>query len=197
MEETVSGFRLRVSWDDVVTHGARITNALQESGADADALDEWDEWRPKAHEQLREDVSEKTVDKASIEAGSGERAGRAPREDLDRARTQAIESIEKAEEDGPEDVLEKWEDALEHALRAVDTSTRKAVRSIETAVYEQVMTRFTPYYFDNALVSANIRETTRLQDSGEYVFEVNINDDQLKEQVSQRLGPEGGEEEDS
>jgi len=44
------------------------------------------------------------------------------------------------------------------------------------------MTRFTPYYFDNELVSAN------LQRSGdEYVFEVNINDDDLKEAARERL----------
>ncbi len=54
-------------------------------------------------------------------------------------------------------------------------------------VYEQVMTRFTPYYFDNDLVSANIREATRSENGTEFAFEVNVNDDQLKQEVSQRL----------
>lgn len=187
MEERVSGFRVRGSWDDIVAHGKQITGVLRESDADEEALEEWDEWRPKEHEQLEEDVSEKTVEKASIEEGSGERAGKAASEDLEQASKRAIESIEKAEGDGPEDILGKWEESLAHALRAVDTTTRKAVRTVETAVYEQVMTRFAPYYFDNDLVSANIRQTSRLEDSDEFVFEVNVNDDQLKEQVSQRL----------
>ncbi|WP_423751781.1 DUF5828 family protein [Salinirarus marinus] len=184
MEERVSGFRVRGSWDDVVAHGERIARALRESDVDEDALAEWDNWRPKAHEELGEEVSEKTVEQARIEDGAGGQAEQAAKEDLERASEQALESIEKARGDRPEDILEKWEDALEHGFRAVDTTTRKAIRTIETAVYEQVMTRFIPYYFDNELVSANIRETTRLENGTECVFEVNVNDDQLKQEVS-------------
>ena len=62
-------------------------------------------------------------------------------------------------------------------VRAVETTTRKAIRTFETGVYEQVMTRSTPYYFDNDLVSANILETARLEEGDGFVFEVNINDD--------------------
>lgn len=52
MEECISGFPVRESWDNVVTHGERITRVLRESGVDEDALGEWDDWRPKAHGQL-------------------------------------------------------------------------------------------------------------------------------------------------
>ncbi|WP_318570575.1 DUF5828 family protein [Salinigranum marinum] len=192
MEERVSGFRVRGSWEEVVAHGERIARALRESDVDAVALDEWEDWRPKAHEELGEEVSEKTVAQARIKESAGEEAGQAAREDLERASEHALESIEKVEGDGPEDVLEKWEDALEHGLRAVDTTTRKAIRTIETAVYEQIMTRFTPYYLDNDLVSANIRETARLENGDEFVFEVDVNDDQLKQEVSQRLDRSNG-----
>jgi predicted TIM-barrel fold metal-dependent hydrolase len=105
MEERVSGFRVRGSWDDVVAHGERIARALQESDVDVVALAEWEGWRPKANEELGEEVSEKTVEQARIEEGAGEQAGQAAREDLERAS----------------------EHALEHGLRAVDTTTRKAI----------------------------------------------------------------------
>ena len=197
MEERVSGFRVRGSWDDVVAHGDRITRALEALDVNEEPLAEWDDWRPKAHERLHEEVSEKTVERASIEEGPGERAGRTPGEDIERASEHAIESIEKAEEDGPEDVLEKWEESLEHALRAVDTGARRAVRAVESTVYEEVMTRFTPYYFDNDLVSANLRRTSRLEDGDEFVFEVNVDDDDLKADLSRRLGDAIDEEEGS
>ncbi len=131
MEERVSGFRVRGSWDEVVAHGERIARALRESDVDGDALAEWDDWRPKAHEELGEEVSEKTVEQARIEEGAGEQAGQAARENLERASEHALESLEKAKGDGPEDMLEKWEDAIEHGLRAVDTTTRKAIRTFE------------------------------------------------------------------
>jgi len=165
MEERVSGFRVRGSWDEVVAHGERIARALRESDFDEDALAEWDDWQPKAHEDLGEEVSERTVEKASLEQGAGERAGQAATENLERVS----------------------EHALERGNHAVDTTTRKAIHTLETAVYKRVMTRFAPYYVDNELVSATLRETTRLKDGDEFVFEMNIHHDQLKEKVSQRL----------
>jgi hypothetical protein len=48
------------------------------------------------------------------------------------------------------------------------------------------MTQLAPYYFDNELVSANIQRSSQ---NGEttFVFEVNVNDEELKELVSERL----------
>jgi hypothetical protein len=45
------------------------------------------------------------------------------------------------------------------------------------------MTQVSPYYFDNELVSANVRRAAR----DDYVFEVNVNDDDLKIHVSNKL----------
>jgi len=53
-------------------------------------------------------------------------------------------------------------------------------------VYKNVMTQIAPYYFDNGLVSANVQRVSG-DDRPEYVFEININDDDLKERVSNRL----------
>lgn len=108
-------------------------------------------------------------------------------EDLEQIYDEALESIEKVERDGPSNMVDKWERALDHALRAMDTTGRKAIRTVEHTVYEEVITRFAPYYFDNELVSANLRRTGRLEDSGEFVLEVNVNDDELKAAVSREL----------
>jgi hypothetical protein len=71
-------------------------------------------------------------------------------------------------------------------VRAADTASRKALRALEGTVYRKVMTQLAPYYFDNELISANIQRSTR-GDEDEFIFEVNVNDDDLKEEVSERL----------
>jgi len=70
--------------------------------------------------------------------------------------------------------------------RAADSAGRKALRKVEDTVYRNVMTQIAPYYFDNPLVSANLRRIGDDEDP-EYVFEVNVNDDDLKMRVSNRL----------
>ena len=186
VEESVSGFRMRGSWVDVVEHGERITCALKdlgEEGCDVGeaALEEWDEWRPKADERLREDVSEKTAEQASISEGEGEQAGRAPDEDLRTAGEKLADSYESLET--PKKAVDEWRASINYVARAADSVTRKAVRKVEGGVYRNVMTQMSPYYFDNELISANLRRA----EVDDYVFEVNVNDDDLKLRTSNKL----------
>ncbi|PGF15993.1 hypothetical protein CP556_07585 [Natrinema sp. CBA1119] len=198
MEESISGFKLRGDWGDIVEHGERITRALRDAGvhdpdrdADAryaDAFDEWDEWRPKAHETLDSDVSEKTADQASVEEGKGEKAGKEPDEDIKTAGEKLSESYEQLEEDDAGAAMDNWKESIDYVARAADSASRKALRRVEDTVYQNVMTQLAPYYFDNELVSANVQQSTRNGGNGEqFVFEVNVNDDELKEEVSDRL----------
>jgi len=187
MEESVSGFKLRGSWGDIVEHGERITEALREADASGDAYEEWNEWRPKHHERLGEDVSEKTSEQASVAEGKGEQEGKAPDDDLKTAGEKISESYEKLEEEKTDEAVDKWQDSVNYVARAADSASRKAIRKVEDTVYQKVMTRLAPYYFDNDLISANVQRVGRDDGDPEFVFEVNVNDDDLKEQVSEKL----------
>ena len=186
MEESISGFKRRGAWGDVVEHGERITRALRDARADSDAFEEWNEWRPKSHERLGEDVSEKTAEQASVAEGEGEKAGKDPDEDLRTAGEKLSESYEKVEEGDSETAVERWQDSIDYVARAADSAGRKALRAVEDTVYQKVMTQLAPYYFDNELISANIQKKAR-GDEPEFVFEVNVNDDELKAEVSEHL----------
>ncbi|SDL88887.1 hypothetical protein SAMN04487949_0071 [Halogranum gelatinilyticum] len=188
MEESISGFKQRGSWGDVVEHGERITRALRDAGADGSPFTDWDEWRPKAHERLSEDVNEKTAEQAVVGEGEGEKAGKGPDEDLQTAGEKISESYEKVGEGDNEGALDSWKDSIDHVARAADSAGRKAIRAVEGTVYRKVMTQLAPYYFDNELVSANIQKSTRGEGEPTFIFEVNVNDDTMKEEVSRRLG---------
>ncbi|WP_251341896.1 DUF5828 family protein [Haloplanus halophilus] len=187
MEESVSGFKRRGTWPEIVEHGERITRALRDAGADGEAFEEWDEWRPKSHERLGDDVNEKTAEQASVGEGEGEKAGKNPDEDLRTAGEKLSESYERAEQGDNEGAVERWQDSINYVARAADSAGRKALRAVEDTVYRKVMTQLAPYYFDNELVSANVQKTARGGDEDEFIFEVNVNDDELKAAVSERL----------
>ena len=187
MEESVSGFKTRGDWMAVVEHGERITRALQEVADEEGiglrgALEEFDEWRPKSHERLEEDVNEKTAAQASVAEGEGEKEGKGPDEDLQTAGEKLAESYERLDE--PDEAVGKWGESIDYVARAADSAGRKAIRTVENAVYRNVMTQIAPYYFDNELISANLQQ---VRGTDEYVFEVNVNDDDLKVRVSNRL----------
>ena len=188
MEESVSGFEVRGGWVDAVEHGERVVRALKDlddegEPVDSEALEAFDEWRPKTHERLDEDVNEKTADQASVGEGEGEKAGKDPDEDLQTAGEKLTESYENLDE--PDEAVDKWGESVDYVRRAADSAGRKAVRTVEDAVYRNVMTKIAPYYFDNELVSANLQRVS--DDEPEYVFEINVNDDDLKIRVSNKL----------
>ncbi|PSP28788.1 hypothetical protein BRC64_11980 [Halobacteriales archaeon QH_10_67_22] len=190
MEESVSGFKTSGGWVDIVEHGERVVRALKDlaeegESMDRDALKEFDAWRPKSHERLDEDVNEKTADQASVEEGKGEKAGKDPDEDLQTAGEKLTESYERLEDEDTDEAVDKWGESLDYVARAADSAGRKAVRTVEDAVYRNVMTRIAPYYFDNELVSANLQRID--DDDPEYAFEINVNDDDLKIKVSNKL----------
>ncbi len=186
MEESIAGFKQRGTWGDVVEHGERITRALRDASVEGEPFEEWDDWRPKSHERLSEDIEEKTAEQASISEGPGERKGKEPEEDIKSAGEKLSESYEKVEEGDSESAIERWQDSISYATRAADSAGRKAIRTVEDTVYRKVMTQLAPYYFDNELVSANVQRSSR-GDTEAFVFEVNINDDELKAEVSERL----------
>lgn len=188
MEEKVSGFREVGSWPTIVEHGERISRALRECGLDGEDFEDWEEWRPKPHERIETDVSKKTADQASIAEGEGEQAGKSPDEDLRAAGKRLSESYQELSEDDPAEAKSKWQDSVEYVSRAADSAGRKMLRSVENTVYQRVMTQIAPYYFDNELISANVQRHTTREQAEEFIFEVNINDDELKSDVSDKLG---------
>ena len=187
MEESISGFKQRGDWGDVVEHGERIALALREAGADDDEFHDFDDWRPKSHERIDEDVSAKTAEQASVAEGNGEKAGKTPGDDLQTAGEKLTESYEKVEADDTEGAMERWGESIDHVARAADSAGRKALRKVEDTVYRKVMTQVAPYYFDNELISANVREVGRGEGGETFEFEVNVNDDELKADVSEIL----------
>lgn len=195
MEENISGFKVVGAWGEIVEHGERITQALREidvennpdySGRFASAFEEWNEWRPKSHETFEQDVKEKTVDQASVKEGEGEKAGNGPDEDLQIAGEKLSKSYSALEGRDFEEAVDTGSESLDHVTRAADSVGRKALRTVEKNVYRHVMTQLAPCYFDNELISANVQQP--INDAGEqFAFEVNINDDTLKEEVSTLL----------
>jgi hypothetical protein len=187
MEESIAGFREENGWVAIVEHGERITEALAEAGAAGEAFEEWNEWRPKAHERFGEDVNAKTAEQMSLEEGEGERAGRTPTEDLGAAGGELSDSAAELAEGDVDDAIDGGSDSIEYVARAVDSAARKAVRTVEGTVYKHVMTQLSPCYFDNELVSANVERTSNGAAEMRYAFEINVNDDDLKERVSTQL----------
>lgn len=181
--ESVSGFKVKGKWGDVVEHGERIAFALDEvrdNSEFTDEFDEYNEWRPKTEENMSDDVKEKTAEKASLSEKEVEKESTA-KDEFKEAGDNLPLSSDKIQE--PDEAVTDLSQSIRYLIRALTIMATKSVRNSEEVVYENLMTAISPQYFDNELISANLDKVG----DGQYVLEININNDDLKQDVSDRL----------
>lgn len=179
-EVSVSGFQVEGKWSDIVEHGEKIAYALKQIGIDdniEEEFNEYNDWRPKASENLNEDVQNKTAEKASIDDSGDE----SPKDSMKKAGEEIVDSYKNANK--PKKMVSKWGDSARYTAKGVGTIGKKILKGTEETVYKNMMTSVSPYYFDNKLISANLTSKSE----SEYVFEVNINEDELKHKVQDKL----------
>lgn len=180
--ESVSGFKLEGNWVDIVAHGERISQALAdiesvERDFDDDFSD-YNEWRPKFDENMSDDISEKTAEKASMEKDGIEEDAGSPTEEVKEAGKHMTEGSKDVDE-----AVVEMKTSFFYLARALAVLAKRSMRNSEEMVYENVMTVLSPYYFDNELISANLKKKS----DEEYSLEINVNDDDLKSRVSDKM----------
>lgn len=178
-KESVSGFKITGDWNSIVEHGERISYTLEKIGIKdhKSGLDEYNEWRPKITED-RTDISEKTADSASIDTDDEN-----PKEDITKAKEKASEGVSDISDADARNAYNDSTESAKHTVNAIKGATKETFKKSEKIIYENVMTKLSPYYFDNPLISANISKKS----DNVFSFEININIDEVKTKVSDNL----------
>jgi len=70
--------------------------------------------------------------------------------------------------------------------RLVGSKSIKSLRKMEETIYEQVMLKFNPYYFDTEYFSVNLEE----KNDDSYLLTVNIPDEELRQTIKEGLEEE-------
>ncbi|MFP4000619.1 MAG: DUF5828 family protein [Thermoplasmata archaeon] len=78
-------------------------------------------------------------------------------------------------------------DASKSINRLIGSKSIESLRKMEEAIYEQVMLKLNPYYFDTEHFSINLEE----KDDDHYLLTVNIPDDELRKTIKRGLREKG------
>lgn len=188
-ESSISGFTVRGSWREIVEHGERITQALNAAGVSGEAFEEWEEWRPIPSEQFNEEMKRKTASQATIDEGPGEQADIPASQDLRHAVETLHAALDEIRNTNSKNAIDEIQKLLRHMKRAADTTGRQAFRVIQDVVFRNVMMLVGGQYFSNHIITASLRQTSLfwIGDEDTFLFKININDDDLKEEVSNHL----------
>jgi len=90
---------------------------------------------------------------------------------------------EKSRSEYEKSTTEEFKDASKSINRLVGSKSIKSLRKMEKTIYEQIMLKFNPYYFDTEHFSVNLEKTNE----DHYLLTVNIPDDDLRNTIKKGL----------
>lgn len=182
-ETTHSGIKVEGNWEDICDFARDLEGILKESYERKDyaenmddSIENYKDWRPREEED-EEDITKKTAEEASMEEKDVENDFKGTDEELKSAGKKVKDSISRAT-DEKRSATAELKEASKCINRLVGCKSIKSLRKMEKAIYEQVMLKFNPYYFDTEYFSVNLEEKNDY-----YLLTVNIPEEKLRENI--------------
>lgn len=135
--------------------------------------------------ELREDASDSVDNLVKAEKGKSQKDSIGDDEKLKSSSGETKGSINETTEK-EKSAANELKDASKCINRLVGSKSIKSLRKMEEAIYEQVMLKFNPYYFDTEYFSVNLEE----KNDDHYLLTVNIPEDELRETIKSGLKKE-------
>lgn len=183
IKETNAGVKKQGEIEEVADFSDKVKNEMEDSGIDSETVERFKKWSPD-QEDTRQDIKKKTVEEASIDEKNIEKESNGIKQDLAEARQQAGKAGKKVKEkDRPEKELKE---ASKNVSKPFMSSLLKCSRFLEKEIYDKIMLKFNPYYFDSKEVTADLREKR----NGKYDMDVNTTDQKFRDNLHSRFGKE-------
>lgn len=182
-ESTSAGVRFEGGWSEVCSFAENIEDIMKDNVNDDETIEEYNDWRPRKEED-EEKISKKTAKRASIQEKEVEEEYKGANEELKQAGKKVKNGIENTI-DKEKSSTDELKDASKSLERLVGAKALNSIRKMERTIYERIMLRFNPYYFDTEYFSANLKEK-----EDNYRFTVNVSEGDLREKVKENLKEE-------
>ncbi|MFO7791880.1 MAG: DUF5828 family protein [Candidatus Saliniplasma sp.] len=177
VKKTNSGFSIPGNWEDICSFTKELEDIIEIHINDEDSIKEFNGWRPK-EEETEKEVEEKTAQNASISPKKVEKDFNGTKKEF----SEAGENIKKSVNDlsNGKNPSVGLKDASKNISKVIGAKSLESVRKIERMIYEKIMLKFNPYYFDTEHFSVNLEEGRE----GKYILTLNIPDEDLRKKIS-------------
>jgi len=171
-----SGVKITGDWDEICDYSRRLENIIEKFSEDKKSVEDYNGWRPREKESEK-DVAKKTAEKASIDEKQVEKDFNGTDKELE----EAGKNIKKSVDDLSNGCSpgKGIKDASKNIGKVIGAKSIKSIRKMEKTIYERVMLKFNPFYFDTEEFSLNLEE----QNGDGYVLTLNITDEVLRKKI--------------
>lgn len=180
LEITNAGLQVEGDWKEVCVFARNIECFFDENAADERSVEEYDHWRPREGEDERE-LIKRTAREACLDRKEVEEVFNGAKKELE----DAGENIKKGV-NGGEHRAENIKEASRDIERLIEAESIKSIRKLEEMIYEDIMLKFNPYYFDTEDFSVNLE---KISDGGNkrYRLAINISNEEMREKIKDEV----------
>jgi len=179
VKEINAGVQAEGSWNSVCNFFKEFESTV-EKYLDNSSVERLNRWRPR-EDDCKEEVKEKTAREACTGKKKIEKECKGGRKELKEASEKMSKSVKKMKKG--EECREELKEATTKVAKAFGAKTLKTARKTEMFIYEKVMLKFNPYYFDEEKFSVNLKK----DGSNEYTTTVNVSDENLRRSIKKDL----------
>lgn len=175
-ETTNSGLKVTGDWDEICSFSEQLGSVIEDCLPEEKENECYKDWRPREEEDSK-DLKAKTAEEASMDERKLEEDFRGTEEEFQRAKDRISKTMEDIKRGSkPEKDLKK---SSKNIGRIIGVKSIEAIRKMERVIYEKLMLKFNPYYFDTEDFSVNIQENKK----DDYVLTINIPDESLRDKI--------------
>jgi len=181
IEITNNGLRITGSWNRICGFSRELEDLMKGSEGDEESIRDFNGWRPRENER-RKDLKKRTAEKASMKKKKVEKDFKGVKKEISRASKKLKRSVKEiVNEENPVDELK---DASKSIGKTIAAESFESVRKMEKFIYEKIMLKFTPYYFDTEDLSINLEKKGK----DRYILNVNIMDEKIRNKIKEKIG---------
>ncbi|MFW5898226.1 MAG: DUF5828 family protein [Candidatus Saliniplasma sp.] len=180
IEQTNSGVRFQGDWHEVVLFSHVLAKFLEDNATHRETVDVYEKWMPQDGEEEK-DIKKKTAAGACIKHKKVEEGFKGFKEELNDAEHKLADSVHDIVNgrSPTEDVGQ----AVKDIERLVAAESLKSLRKMERSIYNHIMLKFNPYYFDTEDFSVNLE----CKNKNRYALSINISTEELRNKVQKRF----------
>ncbi len=183
MEFTNAGLKFRGRWKENCSFARSFEKTIDKFSSDKESVEEYDKWRPRENED-EEEITKRTAEEACIDRKKVEDDYNGAKEELEEAGEHIKNSV-KGVVNGDGSSAGDIKEASKNVERLVEAGSIKSLRKLERMIYEKIMLRFNPYYFDTEEFSVSLQKANGVEKT--YIFSINISDEELREEIRREL----------
>ncbi|MFW5902700.1 MAG: DUF5828 family protein [archaeon] len=186
---TNTGLKITSNWEGICEFSKELEDALEDSRENDESVKGFNGWRPREDEE-RKDLKKRTAEKATFKKKKIEEGFEGAKKELLKASDNLKRSLKgisnrKNCEESPGKELKN---ASKRVGKAVGAGSIRSIRIFEEFIFEKIMLKFTPYYFDTENLSINLEK----KHERKYVLNINLIDEGAREDIQKRVKRDNG-----